>query len=86
MSSPGQSTEGGSRPLLQEIFPTPGTEPRAPALQADSLPAEPPGKPIQVPSYLSPIIVGLGASFISQFFHFASLPLDRMLLPSVFNF
>ena len=26
-------------------LPDPGTEPRAPALQADSLPSEPPGKP-----------------------------------------
>ena len=30
--------------LFQEIFPHPGTEPRSPALQADSLPSEPPGK------------------------------------------
>ena len=27
------------------IEPKPGTEPRSPTLQADSLPAEPPGKP-----------------------------------------
>jgi len=27
-------------------LPNPGTEPRSPALQADSLPSEPPGKPI----------------------------------------
>ena len=27
-------------------LPNPGIEPRSPALQADSLPAEPPGKPI----------------------------------------
>ena len=40
----------------------------------------------QAPSYLSPIILSLGASFISQFFRFASLALDRMFLPSVFNF
>ena len=26
-------------------LPNPGTEPRSPALRADSLPAEPPGKP-----------------------------------------
>ena len=26
-------------------LPDPGTEPRSPALQADTLPAEPPGKP-----------------------------------------
>ena len=29
-------------------LPNPGTEPRSPTLQADSLPAEPPGKPTQV--------------------------------------
>ena len=28
-----------------EDLPNPGIEPRSPALQADSLPAEPPGKP-----------------------------------------
>ena len=27
-------------------LPNPGVEPRSPALQADSLPSEPPGKPI----------------------------------------
>ena len=31
--------------LLQGIFPTQGLEPRSPALRADSLLAEPPGKP-----------------------------------------
>ena len=36
--------EVGSRSLLQGIFLTQRIEPRSPALQADSLPAEPPGK------------------------------------------
>ena len=31
--------------FFQGIFPNPGIEPRSPALQTDSLPAEPPGKP-----------------------------------------
>ena len=44
-NSPGQNTGGGSLSLLQGIFPTQGSEPRSPTLQADSLPAEPPGKP-----------------------------------------
>ena len=48
-NSPGQNTGVGSLSLLQWIFPTPtptpGIKPRSPALQADSLPAEPPGKP-----------------------------------------
>ena len=30
-------------------FPNPGIEPRSPAWQADSLPSEPPGKPMPVP-------------------------------------
>ena len=41
---PGQKTGVGSRSLLQGIFPTQGSN-RSPALQADSLPAELPGKP-----------------------------------------
>ena len=43
-NSPGQNTGVGSRSLLQEIFPTQGSSP-SPTLQADSLPAELPGKP-----------------------------------------
>ena len=36
-----------------EDFPNPGMEPRSPALQADSLPAEPQGKPnIGAPQYI----------------------------------
>ena len=38
-NSPGQDTRVGNCSLLQ------GTKPRSPTLQADSLPAEPPGKP-----------------------------------------
>ena len=41
-NSPGQNTAVGSLSLLQGIFPTQGSNP---ALQADSLPAEPQGKP-----------------------------------------
>ena len=44
-NSPGQNTEVGSLSLLQGIFPNPSIEPRFPELQADSLPAEPQGKP-----------------------------------------
>ena len=42
-NSPGQNTGVGSLSLLQGIFP--GIEPSSLALQADSLPAEPLGKP-----------------------------------------
>ena len=44
-NSPGQNTRMGSLSLLQGIFPTQGWNPSLPALQADSLPAEPQGKP-----------------------------------------
>ena len=47
-NSPGQNTGVGSRSLLQGNLPNSGIEPRSPALQADSLPAEPPGKPITI--------------------------------------
>ena len=40
---PGQNPGVGSLSLLQGIFP--GIKPRSPALQVDSLPAEPQGKP-----------------------------------------
>ena len=45
VQSSGQNTGVGSLSLLQGNLPNPGIEPRSPALQADSLPAEPPGKP-----------------------------------------
>ena len=44
-NSLGQNTGVGTLSLLQEIFPTQGSNPGLPALQADSLPAEPQGKP-----------------------------------------
>ena len=42
-NSPGQNT-GVDSPSPGDL-PNPGSEPRSPAMQADSLPAEPPGKP-----------------------------------------
>ena len=45
-NSPGQNTGVGSLSLLQGIcLPNPGIKPRSPALQVDSLPAEPQGSP-----------------------------------------
>ena len=44
-NSPGQNTGMGSLSLLQGFLPNPGIKPRSPTLQADYLPAEPPGKP-----------------------------------------
>ena len=40
----GQNTGVGSLSLLQGTFPNPGIKPKSPALQSDSLPAEPQGK------------------------------------------
>ena len=54
-SSPGSSVHGGflgkntrvsCHPVLQGIFPTQGSNPGLLHLQADSLPSEPPGKPM----------------------------------------
>ena len=45
--SPGQNTGVGSLFLLWRIFPTQGSNPGSPALQADSLPTELPGKLFQ---------------------------------------
>ena len=45
MEALGQNTGVGSLSLLQENLPNPGIKPSSPALQVDSLPAEPPGKP-----------------------------------------
>ena len=45
MDFPGKNTGVGSHSLLQGDLPDPGIEPRSPALQADSLLSEPPGKP-----------------------------------------
>ena len=42
---PGQNNGVGSLSLLQGNLPKPGIKPRSLALQADSLPSEPPGEP-----------------------------------------
>ena len=44
-NSPGQNTGVGSHSFLQGIFPTQGSNPGLPGLQADYLPAKPQGKP-----------------------------------------
>ena len=46
LNSPVQNTGVGSHSLLQGDLPNPGIKSRSPALQVDSLPAEPPRKPI----------------------------------------
>ena len=44
-NSPGQNTGVGKLFPSSGALPNPGTEPRSPALQVDSLPAGPQGKP-----------------------------------------
>ena len=46
-NSPGQNIGVGTSPSPGHL-PNPGAEPRSPSLQVDSLPAEPPGKPIYI--------------------------------------
>ena len=43
--SPGKNTGVGCYALLQGGLPSPGIKPRSPALEADTLTSEPPGKP-----------------------------------------
>ena len=43
----------GSRSILQGDLPNPETEPGSAALQVDSLPAEPPGKPEGMATHFS---------------------------------
>ena len=62
-SSAGQNTGVGSLSLLQGIFPIQGSNPGPPALQADSLPTEPQGKP-----FGAPIIHMLVCLMVSQWF------------------
>ena len=48
----GKSTGVGCHFLFQGDLPNQGNEPRSPALQADSFPSEPPGKPDYYKSHL----------------------------------
>ena len=70
-NSPGQNTGVNSHSLLQGNRPNPGIEPRPPSLRADSLPAEPPGKPhlsgeqAKSPSLNGKKVVG-GAEFCTK--------------------
>ena len=53
--TPGQSSGVDSLSFLQGIFPTQGSNPGLPHLQADSLPAEPQGKPNNIEVLLQQI-------------------------------
>ena len=51
-NSPGQNTEVGNLSLFQGIFLTQVSNTRSPALQANSLPAEPQGKYVYIYIYI----------------------------------
>ena len=54
--SPDKNIGAGCHTLLHGIFPTQGIEPKSLALQADSLPSEPPGKPMYGYTFICPFI------------------------------
>ena len=74
-NSPGQKTGVGSLSLLHRVFTTnPGIKPRSPSLQADSLPAEPPGMWVdalyqveKVPSHCQFVEHSLLPPFLSKY-------------------
>ena len=54
-NSPGQNTGVGSLSLHQGYLPNPGIKPRSPASQAESLPAEPQGKLINLGAFFQDV-------------------------------
>ena len=62
--SPGKNNGVGSRYLLQGDRPDPGIELRSPALQADFLSSEPPGKPLAPPD--TPVLQDVGILLLAS--------------------
>ena len=60
----GKNTGGGLPCPPPEDLPNSGIEPRSPALQTDSLPAEQPGKSHQVTVYFKQPLEGSHANFL----------------------
>ena len=60
-------------------LPDPGNEPRSPALQADALPSEPPGKPRALTCYLINLIRNL--KNVIMLMRFFSSPFKESLIP-----
>ena len=61
-------------------LPNPGIEPRSPALQAECLPTEPPGKPLSPAFFFSPSYLPKGSPALPYFFFFFY---QDMFLPTV---
>ena len=67
VNSPGQNTEVSCLSLLQGIFPTQGLNPGLPTLQADSLPAEPPGKPFVFFTFIEKVFGAMHFTLVTSF-------------------
>ena len=84
-NSPGQNTGVDSLSFLQGIFPSPGDlpdpgiEPRSPPLQADSLPAEPQEKPMNIGAGSLSLLQGI---FLTQENELGSPALKAVSLPT----
>ena len=66
-NSPSLNTGEGSRSLLQGIFPTQGLNPGLSTLQADSLPAEPPGKPFLSFTFIEKVFGAMHFTLVTSF-------------------
>ena len=55
--------------LVNSLLPNPGIEPRSPALQAGSLPSEPPGKPQLLGATINIITSNYHIAVILALFH-----------------
>ena len=65
--SPGQNAEVDSLPLLQGIFQTQGLNPGLSTLQADSLPAEPAGKPFLSFPFIEKVFGAMYFTLVTSF-------------------
>ena len=80
LDSPGKNTGVCSHVLLQSIFPDPRIEPRSPALQADSLLPEPPGKP-----WCSAVLSAIFLHFMKVVFFFSCpSPLSPLFTKNIY--
>ena len=91
-NQPGSSVHGilriritrvGNHSLLRD-FPDPGIEPGSPALQADSLPSEPPGKPSEeLWLFTFVIITNLCDRYLCILIVFSFCPFHSYILPEM---
>ena len=65
-NSPGQNTAVGSFSPSPGDLLNPGTEPRSPTMQVDSLPAKPQGKPNHFTVYVNQVITSYALNLYSD--------------------